>query len=83
MYRIGRPLIGPDPPGRLAAARRPRTLRPNRRKSRRVKAIAGDEGFNAETGQYENPMQASVIDRMKVVGVPNCTDATSTIFYRS
>jgi chaperonin GroEL len=33
----------------------------------RVKDMVGDEGFNAETGQYENLVQAGVIDPVKVV----------------
>ena len=44
--------------------------------------MAGDERPNAETGQYENRVQAGVIDA-GLAAVPNCTDAASTIFYRS
>jgi chaperonin GroEL len=33
----------------------------------RVKAMAGDEGFNAQTDQYENLVEAGVIDPTKVV----------------
>ena len=33
----------------------------------RVKAMKGDEGFNAQTGTYENLVQAGVIDPAKVV----------------
>jgi len=33
----------------------------------RVKDMVGDEGFNAETGRYENLVQAGVIDPVKVV----------------
>jgi chaperonin GroEL len=33
----------------------------------RVKEMTGDEGFNAQTGQYENLVQAGVIDPTKVV----------------
>ncbi len=33
----------------------------------RVKAMTGDEGFNAQTDQYENLVQAGVIDPTKVV----------------
>jgi chaperonin GroEL len=33
----------------------------------RVKDMTGDEGFNAQTGQYENLVDAGVIDPVKVV----------------
>ncbi len=33
----------------------------------RVKEMTGDEGFNAQTGQYENLVRAGVIDPAKVV----------------
>ena len=33
----------------------------------RVKEMNGDEGFNAQTDQYENLVQAGVIDPTKVV----------------
>jgi chaperonin GroEL len=33
----------------------------------RVKEMTGDEGFNAQTGQYENLVRAGVIDPTKVV----------------
>jgi chaperonin GroEL len=33
----------------------------------RVKDMAGDEGFNAQTEQYENLVKAGVIDPAKVV----------------
>ena len=33
----------------------------------RVKEMNGDEGFNAQTEQYENLVQAGVIDPTKVV----------------
>jgi chaperonin GroEL len=33
----------------------------------RVKAMTGDEGFNAQTDQYENLVEAGVIDPTKVV----------------
>ena len=33
----------------------------------RVKGMTGDEGFNAQTGQYENLVEAGVIDPVKVV----------------
>jgi chaperonin GroEL len=33
----------------------------------RVKAMAGDEGFNAQTDRYENLVDAGVIDPTKVV----------------
>jgi chaperonin GroEL len=33
----------------------------------RVKDMAGDEGFNAQTERYENLLEAGVIDPTKVV----------------
>jgi chaperonin GroEL len=33
----------------------------------RVKDMTGDEGFNAQTGQYEDLVDAGVIDPVKVV----------------
>jgi len=33
----------------------------------RVKAMTGDDGFNAQTDEYENLVQAGVIDPTKVV----------------
>ncbi len=41
--------------------------RPRRRGCRSAREGPGDEGFNAQTGQYENLVDAGVIDPVKVV----------------